>query len=359
MTNLDMATVVKSIQTENIVASSSIGQEVDLESLADSLEEGEYDPSQFPGLVYRTTDPRAAFLLFRSGKLVCTGVKSINGVHQALWVFFEELRDCGIDVPSDPDLAFQNLVASADLNVAVDLNTAAVGLGLENVEIDTSQFPGLVYQLSDPFVVILLFSSGKVVVTGARRSGDIQAAIRRFAAKLQKSGIELTEPSDTESNEAENEGTEKDNVGVKTDQSERESHYDVFISHASEDKEEIVRPLAQELSDRGIRVWYDEFELSLGDSLRESIDQGLTSSEYGIVVLSENFFDKKWTNYELNSLVSRHMEEDKVILPLWHEIDQSTIRQESPLLADLLAEEVDSDNISAVAGTVSELVSDQ
>lgn len=131
--------------------------------------------------------------------------------------------------------------------------------------------------------------------------------------------------------------------------------YDAFICHASEDKEDVVRPLARELTDRGLAVWYDEFELSIGDSLRESIDRGLRDSSYGIVVLSEHFFDKEWANSELSGLVSRqHHEADKVILPLWYGVDEEAVLDHSPTLADLVAERVRPDNVADVAADVYE-----
>lgn len=113
--------------------------------------------------------------------------------------------------------------------------------------------------------------------------------------------------------------------------------YDAFISHASEDKDDFVRPLAGILKEYGFRIWYDEFELEIGDSLRESIDKGLVTSRYGIVVLSPKFLDKNWTKYELNSLVAREIEGKKVILPIWHNVTRQQVMQYSPMLADKLA----------------------
>lgn len=111
--------------------------------------------------------------------------------------------------------------------------------------------------------------------------------------------------------------------------------YDVFICHASEDKNRFVRPLAEKLSRSHVEVWYDEFSLKVGDSLRESIDKGLAKSRYGIVVLSPAFFKKKWPQRELNGLVAREMNEDiKVILPIWHNINAEGILKFSPPLAD-------------------------
>lgn len=99
--------------------------------------------------------------------------------------------------------------------------------------------------------------------------------------------------------------------------------YDVFICHANEDKESFVRPLAQELLKSHLEVWYDEFSLIVGDSLREAIDKGLAKSRFGIVVLSPNFFRKKWPQRELNGLVAREMNEPmNLILPVWHNISR-------------------------------------
>lgn len=113
--------------------------------------------------------------------------------------------------------------------------------------------------------------------------------------------------------------------------------WDVFISHASEDKDSFVRPLASELRENGLRVWYDEFSLRLGDSLNESINKGLSGSRFGIVILSRAFFEKRWTKNELDGLVAREMQEGKVILPLWHGVDHADVCTYSPMLADRVA----------------------
>jgi len=113
--------------------------------------------------------------------------------------------------------------------------------------------------------------------------------------------------------------------------------WDVFISHAGEDKNAIARPLANALTDAGISVWYDEFSLRLGDSLRGSIDYGLANSRFGIVVLSKNFFAKNWPTQELNGLFSREVNGTKIILPVWHNITADEVRQFSPMLADRVA----------------------
>jgi hypothetical protein len=113
--------------------------------------------------------------------------------------------------------------------------------------------------------------------------------------------------------------------------------WDLFICHASEDKEVVAGPLALALRDRGIRVWYDEFALKLGDSLRRSIDRGLAESRFGIVVLSHAFFQKEWPQYELDGLAQRETNGVKVILPIWHEISREEVLSYSPPLADRVA----------------------
>lgn len=114
--------------------------------------------------------------------------------------------------------------------------------------------------------------------------------------------------------------------------------HDAFISHASEDKEGLVRPLAEKLRLAGFDVWYDDFQLTVGDSLRRSIDKGLSNSRFGVVVLSPDFFAKNWPQYELDGLVNREMSEGtKVILPIWHKVSKDEVRGYSPSLADKVA----------------------
>jgi hypothetical protein len=120
--------------------------------------------------------------------------------------------------------------------------------------------------------------------------------------------------------------------------SKEKKDYDVFISHASEDKDELVRPLANVLQKEGCTVWYDEFELKLGDSLRRSIDRGLADSRFGVVVLSKHYFSKEWPKAELDGLVSKQREMDRtVILPIWHGVSKKEVLDHSPTLADTYA----------------------
>jgi len=132
--------------------------------------------------------------------------------------------------------------------------------------------------------------------------------------------------------------------------------YDLFISHASEDKDDFVRPLAAALSGLGLEVWYDETTLKLGDSLRQSIDKGLTNSRFGVVVLSTDFFAKNWPQYELNGMVAREMNGVKVILPIWHKVTKDEVLSNSPTLADKVALNSSMYSIAEIAEKIAEVV---
>lgn len=135
-----------------------------------------------------------------------------------------------------------------------------------------------------------------------------------------------------------------------------ERQYDVFISHASEDREDIVRDLADALSAQGLRVWYDEFELRIGDSLRQKIDQGLANSRVGLVVLSQAFFKKGWTNYELDGIVTRSVGGEQILLPIWHNISKQEVMEYSPSIADKVARSTATHTVHEIAIEIAELI---
>lgn len=132
--------------------------------------------------------------------------------------------------------------------------------------------------------------------------------------------------------------------------------WDVFISHASEDKATIVRPLAEALQQRQIEVWYDEFELKIGDSLRRKIDAGLARSKFGIVVLSRSFFAKGWPQYELDGIVSRSVSGEQTLLPIWHEITKDEVMAQSPSLVDKIARSTAQFTIEEIADEIAAVV---
>lgn len=135
-----------------------------------------------------------------------------------------------------------------------------------------------------------------------------------------------------------------------------QSSYDVFVSHASEDKDDFVRDFVKCLQQNGLKVWYDEFTLRVGDSLRRSIDNGLKNSRYGIVVLSEAFFSKEWPQRELDGLFAREVNGEKVILPIWHKISKNEVMKFSPIIADMLALNTSSFTIEEIAKEISDRV---
>lgn len=143
---------------------------------------------------------------------------------------------------------------------------------------------------------------------------------------------------------------------VPPSQSPVERAHDVFISHASEDKDEIVRPLANALMSEGLDVWYDEFTLRIGDSLRQRIDQGLANSRVGLVVLSSAFISKGWTNYELDGIVTRTVSGEQILLPIWHNITKQQVVDFSPSLADKVARSTATHTVEEIAKEIAELL---
>lgn len=132
--------------------------------------------------------------------------------------------------------------------------------------------------------------------------------------------------------------------------------WDVFISHASEDKDEVAIPLRNALVDLGVSVWLDKTELRVGDSLRRKIDQGIRSSRFGIVVLSEHFFAKGWTNHELDGLVTRTVAGEQTLLPIWHRLTGADVRSYSPSLADKVALSTETASIQEMAEQIAAVV---
>jgi transcription initiation factor TFIID TATA-box-binding protein len=177
------------IRIENVVASTSLGDQLDLESIARTLDGAEYEPTEFPGLIYRMKQPKTAILLFHSGKVVCTGGKSWKQVDESIRTISELIRKGGQKVLKHPKIEVQNIVATSNLGSEISLNSIAVTLGLDRVEYEPEQFPGLVCRLEEPRVVLLLFGSGKLVCTGARRPADVELAVQKITEELEKAGI--------------------------------------------------------------------------------------------------------------------------------------------------------------------------
>jgi len=172
------------IKIENIVASAALGVEIPLEKIVSKMEGMEYEPEQFPGLVYRMKEPKAAALIFGSGKIVCTGARSIEDVHIVFKKVVKIVKKTGNKVPKEFKIQVENIVASARLNAKLNLDTIA--FKLESSEYEPEQFPGLVYRMKKPKVAFLLFGSGKIVCTGARSIEDVHIAVKKVSKKLKQ-----------------------------------------------------------------------------------------------------------------------------------------------------------------------------
>jgi len=177
------------VRIENVVASASLGVKLDLPAIALAIDGAEYEPDRFPGLIYRLKEPKTAMLLFQSGKAVCTGGKSMKQVEATLRIVSELIGRSGQRIPKHPKIQVQNIVATSDLQSEINLTSVAITLGLDRVEYEPEQFPGLVCRLTEPRVVVLLFGSGRLVCTGARRPRDVQAAVQSIKEELQASGL--------------------------------------------------------------------------------------------------------------------------------------------------------------------------
>ncbi|WXG42098.1 MAG: TATA-box-binding protein [Candidatus Freyarchaeum deiterrae] len=179
---------IQFIHIENVVASVKINQRIELVKIASSNLKSEYDPEQFPGLVYRLEKPKTATLIFSSGRMVCTGAKSVKEVYVAVNKIVEELQQSAVLGDNiTPEIEIQNIVASASLGAELNLELAAYAL--PDVIYEPEQFPGLIYRMREPKVVILLFTTGKLVITGAKKEEYIRTAVENLMQTAIEKGI--------------------------------------------------------------------------------------------------------------------------------------------------------------------------
>jgi len=177
-----MPNVKASVNIENVVASATLKQTIDLNSVVKAFPSVEYKPEQFPGLIFRLKKPKTATLIFHSGKMVCTGAKSARHVHKAVKKVVQELKNNGILIVGKVEITVQNIVASASLGGRIDLERTVYALSRTMYE--PEQFPGLIYRMSEPKVVILLFASGKLVCTGAKKVENVYEAVNKLHSTL-------------------------------------------------------------------------------------------------------------------------------------------------------------------------------
>ena len=182
-----MADVKDSIRIENIVASVTLNQRFDLNAIVKGNPGVEYNPKRFPGLVFRLKKPKTAILIFSTGKMVCTGAKSERKAKLAVKKVVKELKNSGIIITGKPEIKVVNIVSSADLFGRIELEDAAYSLDKNMYE--PEQFPGLIYRMDEPKVVILLFSTGKLVCTGATKEEDVYRAVDKLHKKLEEKDL--------------------------------------------------------------------------------------------------------------------------------------------------------------------------
>lgn len=179
------------VSIENVVASASVDQRLDLNEITKKFPDTEYHPEQFPGLVFRIKSPKTATLIFSSGKMVCTGAKSEEQSISAVRTVVQKLRKGKVKVKNDPVIVIQNIVASVNLGGKVHLERAARSLPRSMYE--PEQFPGLIHRMLDPKTVILLFSSGKLVCTGAKKEPDVYRSVNNLHALLEEKNLMIYE----------------------------------------------------------------------------------------------------------------------------------------------------------------------
>mgnify|MGYP001562059378 CR=1 FL=1 len=182
----DLKKSKKEIKIQNIVVSASLDHDIPLIKLAETLPNTEYNPEQFPGLVMRIKEPKTSALIFSSGKIVCTGAKSMAKVKESVSKIIQNLEKIKIKITVKPKIIVQNMVASG--SIGIDLNLNSLAMDLENTEYEPEQFPGLVYKLPGTRATFLLFSNGKIVCTGTRSETKLREAVDKLVENLSKIG---------------------------------------------------------------------------------------------------------------------------------------------------------------------------
>ncbi len=170
------------LKIQNIVASTCLEHDIPLIKLAEALPNTEYNPEQFPGLVMRIKDPKTSALIFSSGKVVCTGAKSMTKVRESVEQIIKNIAKIGIKIKIKPKVSIQNMVASG--NIDMDLNLNKLTMKLDNTEYEPEQFPGLVYKLSGTKATFLLFSNGKIVCTGTTSEIKLKESVDKLVKVL-------------------------------------------------------------------------------------------------------------------------------------------------------------------------------
>jgi transcription initiation factor TFIID TATA-box-binding protein len=174
-----------SLKIENIVASGVIADEINLAEIAEKIEGCELNTKRFPGAVYRIDEPKMASLIFSSGKVVLTGIRNESALQEGLEIILESLKKAGVKTLDIPKVAVTNIVCSYDIGKFINLNRVVATLSLEAIEYEPEQFPGLVYRIKDPKIVALLFSSGKIILTGGKNLENVRNGLNFLEKRLE------------------------------------------------------------------------------------------------------------------------------------------------------------------------------
>jgi len=173
------------VKIENVVASVKLDQKIDLKAIVKAFPDVDYRPESFPGVVYKFKNPKMAILIFNSGRMVCTGAKSEREAFKAVRKVIRRLREQGIII-GKPEIKIQNIVAMANLYENVDLETAAYKL--RRAIYEPEQFPGIIFKMDEPKVTFLIFASGKLICTGAKREEEVYKAVEKLHKRLEEDG---------------------------------------------------------------------------------------------------------------------------------------------------------------------------
>ena len=179
-------------KVENVVATvvvdlGTAGEKVDLNQIARKNSDCEYNPERFPGLIMRLVDPKATILVFSTGKMVVTGLRAADEARAAVARAIAKMKQAKVDIKAEPVITNQNIVASGDLHASIDLNEASVIM--ENAMYEPEVFPGLIYRMAEPKTVFLIFSTGRIVCTGAKTKEIVGEAVEKFVDQVKEYGI--------------------------------------------------------------------------------------------------------------------------------------------------------------------------
>jgi transcription initiation factor TFIID TATA-box-binding protein len=173
---------------ENIVASITLGRDLDLKKLTSSVT-GIENPKRFPGVIYRLQEPKCSMLIFRTGKVICSGARNRSQIDEATEKLLAKLKEAKMPASGKPKIEIQNIVASASLDFRVNLDQLA--MECENTEYEPEQFPGLIFRLDDPKTVMLVFKTGKMIITGAKTVAQVKLAGERTREILKEINAEI------------------------------------------------------------------------------------------------------------------------------------------------------------------------